>query len=457
MKMRSNGVFLYYGLFLLSLFCSCDDDFEERVVPYSERTVGTFNFKAIYSDCHTMSEEDAHELVSEAISLFSDERELRSGKLREIENVRVLHHEKSELRLENGSTTIIPDTMAYVFNFADSMGFAIVCADDRVGCPLLAFVKNGSLNEMIDDEGLAIFLVNVEDFIGQSIVEFENKKDSLKLKADEYLFDNQSVLRKVYTGKYDLMDEKSVSPVLGTQWGQSATWSSFINYNKYTPYCPSKSENMPLGCTAVAVSQIMAHYEYPKSLDGYIFDWSGMKASPRGESVSSSNKEKIARFMRLVGSHIGMDYGCEGSSASIGDALSWMNKTFGYETMSGVYFWESVKLYLDLKIPVIMEGYATRKRKKVLGVTVFTKCTDGHAWVLDGYTTTRIRTYSYKVNTSTNESETKLISTDYTNSMVYVNWGWDGKYDGYYASDCFQPRGDDYNYQYKQKFYVAWR
>lgn len=31
------------------------------------------------------------------------------------------------------------------------------------------------------------------------------------------------------------------------------------------------------------------------------------------------------------------------------------------------------------------------------------------------------------------------------NGLVYVNWGWQGQYDGYYAIDALTPDGDDYN------------
>ena len=79
------------------------------------------------------------------------------------------------------------DTLAYVVNFADSMGFAIVSADLRIPDDVLAFVEAGNLGDSTDNPGLALFLDLAEDYMLKSIEDFEATKDSVSNELDRKL------------------------------------------------------------------------------------------------------------------------------------------------------------------------------------------------------------------------------------------------------------------------------
>ena len=447
------------GIFAATQFMSCKtDDVVEDLngtsdVQKKQKEEPSLNYRALFSTYHTIGEEEAKELALDASSLFSgDSSGLKSGKVRQICDVRVLHSEETTLRSGSGEEVHVPDTLAYVCNFADSAGFAIICADDRVGCPILAYVGEGTLGDEVDNPGLAMVLSNMEDYLIGSIQQFETGKDSLRQEAESQLKNDITCLKRVYTGKYDLISEESVAPLMYTKWGQSPS-----PYNTYMPFCASKGENMPAGCVAIATAQIMAYYEYPKSLDGYTFDWKGMKASQHGydSDVTPQNKTSIARLIQLIGKYVGMSYGCEGSGANVEVAVQWLKLYGGYQAYTPNYAWEHVKVSLDGNAPVMMSGFGKETKKKILGITVKTSHSDGHAWVADGYKTTTIKNYSYEVNLDTGTTTTKYLSTSYSNIFLSINWGWNSGYDGYYAWGCFNPGDSDY--KYKQQIHIVRR
>lgn len=439
-------------LLLQSYSCKQDDNVEEaQSFNQEQKDENTMNFKALYSEHHTIGEEEAAELALDASPLFDDGNALKSGKIRRICETRVLGSEENTLRSGSGNVVEMPDTLAYLFNFADSSGYAIICADDRVGSPILAYTSSGTIGKEIDNPSLAMILDNIEEYLLQSIIDFEEQKDSLRRLADLQLQEQNECLKSTFTGKFKLYTNENVNELLHTQWGQGSP------YNTYTPLC-SDGYHTPTGCVAVATAQIMAYYEFPKSLDGYSFNWTGMKETEKADGLSLSHKNSVARLMQLIGSHVNMKYDCNGSGAQTSDAVSWLH-SLGYQTSSSDYSWTTAKKALDTKTPIIMNGSnkKTVTRKKILGITVKTTThySEGHAWVVDGYKTITIQDYSYVADTETGKTTNKLLSTSYSDSYLHVNWGWNGGDNDYFVAGCFNPTG--YNFQYKQKMHIVRR
>ena len=161
------------GILSLAFLASCkDDDAVEEMKSDStqeKKEESTLNYKALFSSNHKIGVEEAKELALDAAYVLSgNDNGLKSGKVRRIEEVRVFHSEENSLR--SGYDVSIPDTLAYLFNFADSAGYVIICADDRVGCPILACVDNGTLGEETDNPGLNIFLENAQVYMKNSIL-----------------------------------------------------------------------------------------------------------------------------------------------------------------------------------------------------------------------------------------------------------------------------------------------
>ncbi len=138
-----------------------------------------------------ISMEEAMKYVESATAFLNKEDNSELGLKRSVksaskasstESVYFLFFEKSKpslLKSDKNANFDISDTLAYVFNFNDSLGSVIVAYDKRVENPLLAFTEKGFIGDKIDNPGLRIFLERAEDYILNSIAETEERKDSM--------------------------------------------------------------------------------------------------------------------------------------------------------------------------------------------------------------------------------------------------------------------------------------
>ena len=442
---------------------------EENPIEEYENDSTFINYRALYSEQHTMSWEDAVSYAEESAKHCfgnSSNAALRSYAPRKVMNGKVLMRNGASLR--STANAIFPDTMAYVCNFADSAGFAIICADDRVECPILACVDNGTLGDTVDNPGLSIFLENAQYFIEQSILKFEKEKDSLKIVAEEKLqkeiaSKNSRLKKNLYKGSFTLWTSSEVKPLLPTTWGQSSE-----PYNNLTKECSNNDNNhAPAGCWATALAQMMAYYRYPNQIqceDGSVLiNWEEILKVKSASSglLNDYYKYQVSCLLYYIGKNINMEYGCEGSGTTSSDALSYM-KNIGY-IIGGAsdYDFDKIKLFLDNKKPVVMTGFENQ-RNRFLG-TIYTY-SGGHTWIVDGYSTTILQDYYY-VTSSTEVLFCEAVSTKYDNTLLHINWGWNGTGDGYYAAGCFDTNNafsydsfipkDRPNFRYKiMQYYV---
>lgn len=462
------------GIFAATQFMSCktDDAVEDLLndnsnVQKERKEEPSLNYRALFSTHHTIGEDEAKELALDASSLFSmDGNALRSGRMRQICDVRVLHSEESTLRSGSGEEIPVPDTLAYVCNFADSAGFAIICADDRVGCPILACVDNGTLGEVMDNPGLAIFLDNAQVFMQNSIMKFEMEKDSLlevakqRIAAEDSLWGN--VLKRKYSGTYSVLHAtEEVKPLLPTVWGQSKS-----PYNDMTPSCKSnESGHAPTGCWATAIAQVMAYYRDPSAFRhsstgsaNVVLDWNKILSVKDARYLNDETARRmVSQLLIYIGRNIDMDYDCDGSSAKRDRAMMFLKRLYysGCETKS--YDFQSVKNQLDKARPVMMSG---DRRRIVISFK-------GHAWVVDGYSAIPVESYWYEIDTDRNTMVQRCLKSTYDNPLLHINWGWMGSDNGYFAAGCFdtskakeydyEKGRETYNYRYDLEIHTAWR
>lgn len=396
--------------------------------PVSEITnSNNLNLKAIYSQNHKIPASEAIEIAMKAADEFTSDG-TRSGNPRTIENYAVYGSRKKGLRSYDADS----DSLYYVFNFADDEGFAIVSADDRIPSQVLAFVDKGSLEDDTDNPGVKVFLENMASYVDNSITDFEERKDSLKLVAETKYATaaNASSMTRAAIDQSmttTLLSEEAVSPLLKTVWGQGAPYNSFTpNYG-----CKTTSNGRTYtGCVATATAQVMAYWGYPKNIGSYIFYWDKMTSSL---AANDENYVNIAQLMFMTGLGVGMEYGCSGSSAKTQDAYNWLVSIGYIKGYSGDFNKDIVIDQISKDAPVIIRG-------------------GGHCWVIDGY-----KKYTYKVtytavNNTTGQSVT--VQNTVTQNYLHYNWGWDGLGNGYFAAGVFdeqKPYSRDWASAYMNK------
>lgn len=381
-----------------------------------------------------------------------------------------------------------PDTAAYIFNFGEDDGYAIISADTRIDAPILAYAGGGSLHEETDNPGLGLFLEGAEGYIMRSIVEAEQRRDSLIndiiAKLDDRidpetksLSDLMKDIKKqirVTTTTTPLMTTAKVAPLSPVEWGQGdANNEPFWRNVRYKNCSAGRS---PAGCVAIATAHIMSYWKYPTDYNWYLLNqytaipsltrlknhkgWSGdiTKAPP-------SVQAQVANLIECIGCNVKMSYGCGSSSADADDAIKYL-RSLGY--LGGGkydYNYDWIRSSLYNKRPVFMGGNSSRTSHKFLGITWYTY-DEGHAWVVDGYLE-QIQAVTTKMELVDNNGKTTLLSTSTSlNNVKYLhhNWGWNGHHNGYYVAGSFntneEPRpsdtksGESGNYQYSIDTYL---
>ena len=136
--------------------------------------------------------------------------------------------------------------------------------------------------------------------------------------------------------------------------------------------------------------------------------------------------------MRDIGDAVDMNWGCSSSGADSDDVPSALKNDFNYSSAdrnsygSGSY--QTVVCNIDNNKPVYLDG--CRSRKTLLGITY--KHTNCHAWVCYGYWRTRNYCYSYL--------------------KMHMNWGWNGRHNGWFAFNNWTIPANGRNYQYARDY-----
>ena len=211
----------------------------------------------------------------------------------------------------------------------------------------------------------------------------------------------------------------AVDPLLTTQWDQTAP------YNLEAPEYES-GRRSAVGCLATAMAQILKYYaheagataipaytsstigQYMPELPATTFDYALMQDSYNGSDRSASALE-VARLMKYCGQSVNTDYGAASAADPVVAAFA---SYFDYNPFA--YFaeryqyptWAWDKLIynqLSESHPVLMTGY-----------TFSSAGSEGHAFICDGYD---------------------------GNGLYHFNWGWGGRYDGWFALSLCNPLG----------------
>jgi len=213
----------------------------------------------------------------------------------------------------------------------------------------------------------------------------------------------------------------AVEPLVSTQWGQDTP---------YNDSCPLiDGERALTGCGATTVSQLLNYYKFPEVGTGsmsYIDSDAGAVSvdfsQARYNWVDMTDAD-IAKLLYHCGVASRMDYGLDGSSSASLDIITGMTNAFGYSPTVRNYFrynftsdqWEAmIKNELDNGRPVV---YAANSEQY-----------EGHIWICDGY-------------------------DQYGN--FHMNWGWNGRSDGYYNLKSLIPSGEKLNFALNDEIIIG--
>lgn len=194
-----------------------------------------------------------------------------------------------------------------------------------------------------------------------------------------------------------------IEPIISTQWGQE------YPYNRMCPTVTidSVQKHVYAGCGPLVMSQVICHdCKQPPSGSGFkTYRWELMDAQLRDTSAME-RINTVARLIRDCGTAAETNYKQTASSTKLNGVVLGLKKYFGYNRYmhiadrayyrgeAGDKAWKEL-MYNELKAgrPIIIRG---EKNKWT-----------AHVFIIDGC----------------------------RDSLVHVNWGWNGRRNGYYNPD----------------------
>lgn len=356
-----------------------------------------------------------NQICNKAVNYFDKHDTLSvKSKGREISDINVITR-KVEARTYSFND---PDTIMYIINFNDNLGFVVLASDDRIPC--LAFAEDGHFD--ITKKEIQPYIEQASNFVQRQKQTFSDHFVTIDSLLPKPFPDAQ------YLGLVTLVQSpsklvKEVKPLLKTKWNQNDP------YNKYAPVVTNPLNGYggkaPAGCVAIAVSQIMAYHGHPNrtsSIHGSSIDWSKINVKRTIYELGILEKDKLAQFIYDVGVLVKTKYNNDGSSSNISNAYDGF-KAWGYHADRISDFSDDiVKGSLENLRPVYVRGNSTES---------------GHAWVMDGF-----KIYSEKVltyrrwKTSRYPEEYMELVHQGTAEHIYYSWnlGWGKLNSGYYLS-----------------------
>ena len=208
--------------------------------------------------------------------------------------------------------------------------------------------------------------------------------------------------------KLKLHVKKPISPLL------SCTWNQEMPFKIHTP--KAKDVNMPTGCVATALSQLMYHNKWPQKRPSEFINSSGThaqkssiylwnKIKDTSQQMDDAGKDAVGVLLSDVGKAVNMKYEATGSMSNMQWALDALRKNFEYSVKHLNKEYMPKGMFYELVVNELVNGYPV-----LIGES-------SHSFLLDG-----IDKQGY----------------------IHVNWGWAGENDGWFdLSTLYTPLDDD--------------
>lgn len=311
------------------------------------------------------------------------------------------------------SATISKNEMPllYIFNADNNKGFVIVSTNSN-SYPILAYAFEGTYSHENQSPGFNSLIEHYKMEIQYLIKN--------KIKSNKYIDSLWNIyLSDTFLNTLNINKEiRGGSPLITSEWGQGC----YFNED-----CPVDSSgpcgHALVGCTAVAMAQIMNFHDFPSNGTG---SNSYNNVNYGNISVDFSNSfynwvnipdqlfnynNDLSLLLYNCGVSARMNYSANSSGASLSNAglafMNFFNYALDIQYIAKDMFtsgdWNNIlRNELDNSRPILCEGWGS----------------GGHSFNIDGY-----------------------LGTDF----FHVNWGWSGSYNGYFFLDNLNPGGNDYN------------
>ncbi len=290
------------------------------------------------------------------------------------------------------------DVTGYVFNLSPK-GYIVVSGDSSIA-PIIAYSYSSNFSWNDCDENTLLYMLKND-------LNNRFKAKGMKAVSGEKVSAN----RRLWS-YYLNTDEKAVSrgSIIGPLF-TFATWHQYSPYNQKCPIDPKTDLHSKVGCVAIAMSQILNYWQYPKSVtftsdDDYVTGTRDIPVDAESASFSGINynngnptDDVKASICFAAGVLVKMDYTSSGSGAYTPDTARAFTQRLGYDN---AWFDDYQSKPFD---PANLISNMKSKHPAIISIGGSSGV--GHALNVDGY--------------------------DEGTGYFHLNYGWDGSTDGWYS------------------------
>lgn len=329
-----------------------------------------------------------------------------------------------ETRKESNPT---PD--AYVLNFEEGKGFAILGANDRVA-PIIAVTDKGSVDPETLQVSAGSCAANENTARLSEFIESLLRVGATPVGGDRGLGDGGNEPAPFYPDEPGDPgpDGPNIpyihySAHINTTWDQGE-WNSAELYNNYCyeNFLFDGFMYVLTGCSTTAMAGIVEYNRFPTTLtvNNKTLNYAAMDEYPNANWLSSgSAKDDVGRLMGAIYHNVfRLFIRPDGTCITPAQIENCMN-LFGYTNvvrLQGSSFTSemktAIKEMLNDNKPVFISAIPSSNISKA------------HSWVID---------------------EIKGRKTH----EVHCNWGWSGLCDGFFSTSCFDPTGDVFDFHFR--------
>ena len=272
----------------------------------------------------------------------------------------------------------------YAFN-VDGGGFVIASGDSRA-LPLLGYSDSGAIDWEQMPDNMRSWLKSYDN----AIATLGNTSDFV-----------DGVFMRGFQRKRE--PKVAIEPLLKTKWYQvEPYWNDCPLYEGANPDWQGK--RCVVGCVATAMAQVMNYYQWPESACKEIPAYSLKTAHENVEKVWELDTLPPVTFdWKNI---VYMNYSPEGSGSDHQQVIEALVKYFGYDdaAFSARRIQYTIDGWEDLIYRELAKGHPVQYGGE--------SDKEGHSFVCDGYD---------------------------GNGFFHINWGWDGKSDGFFSLAVLNP------------------
>lgn len=251
---------------------------------------------------------------------------------------------------------------------------------------------------------------------------------------------------------YNVVEDRSIGPLLSTHWGQTSPWNKSMPYmdNTLTAHCYC-------GCVPVASGQVLYYLHdrlcnyppvytsadcnayIPSNADSLVLTWSDVNLySPSylnwnnmaKDSSYASGYDEVSALLLCLGVQFGARYYRTGTGANTSLAIGifpyYYNIDCDYSDLRSdfsPFITACESEVYDEELPLLMSIAITDNTGAAIS---------GHAVVIDGYRYSKMRVmyhYSYYDDEGNYVDERWQFGPVIESRYVTINWGWNGAFD----------------------------